>query len=337
MSRMVRRLPGTVLNDVDMAPGDVPPSQRAATDTGRPLLYCPDMPAPAAAPAPIDRLWAPRLSLSACIRAIMARDTRGAALQPEQRLNYFPATPLCSIAWTLHGSTERVLGPFPQREARLDDPREPVVARVVLTGPFNQPSVSWNPGPLHGMMLLLMPDALQSMTGLDPAIFVNRIVDANGVLPPDWCAMCEAVATATDDATRVRLIEDFLEPRWQAVRPRHGLDGHRYQDWAQGLAMRAAQSAAGRSLRQVERRIKQWAGQPMRELQGIGRIERAFFEVMAAEAEDRLHWAELAADCGYADQSHLSRVTRRMTGFSPEELRRRIHGEAAFWAYRLWQ
>lgn len=40
--------------------------------------------------------------------------------------------------------------------------------------------------------------------------------------------------------------------------------------------------------------------------------------------------------CHYANQSHLCRETRRLTGFSPDELRRRIHGDEGFWLYRLW-
>jgi AraC-like DNA-binding protein len=286
--------------------------------------------------AALNRLWTPRLSLSACVRGVMTRDTRGVALSAEQRFNYFPASPLCSISWWLDGCSERVLGPFPERPARLDDPRVPIEGRIVLAGPFNGPSVSWNTGPGHGMMLLLMPDALHLLTGLDPAAFLNRLVDASEVLPPEWHAMCEAIATEADDATRVRRLQDFLEPRWDAVRPKHALAGHRYHDWAQGLAMRAAQTSVGSSLRQLERRVKLWAGQPMRELQGISRLERAFFDAIAADGAGRLSWADVAADCGYADQSHFTRTTRRMTGFSPAELHRRIHEEEGFWAYRVW-
>lgn len=284
----------------------------------------------------LNRLWTPRLSLSACVRGVMARDTRGVVLSPEQRFNYFPATPLCSISWWLVGCSERVLGPFPERPARLDDPRAPIEGRFVLGGPFNGPSVSWTAGPVHGMMLLLMPDALHLLTGLDPSAFLNRLVDVRGVLPPEWVAMCEAVAAEADDAARVRRLQDFLEPRWEAVRPRQAMAGHRYHDWAQGLAMRAAQTSVGSSLRQLERRVKLWAGQPMRELQGISRLERAFFDAIAADDAGRLSWAEVAADCGYADQSHLTRTTRRMTGFSPAELHRRIGEDEAFWAYRVW-
>jgi AraC-like DNA-binding protein len=291
---------------------------------------------PATPSSSVNRLWLPRLSLTGCVRGVITRDTRHAGLLPTQNFNYFPATPLCSISWWIHGCSERVLGPFPERAATLDDPRERIGPRVVLGGPFSQPSTSWNPGPMQGVMLMLMPDALQLMTGFDPATHLNRFSDAHESLPPEWGELCEAVLADPDDATRVRRIEAFLEPRWAAVRPRQVLAGHRYQDWAQGLALRAAQTAAGTSLRQLERRIKLWAGQPMRELQGVSKIERAFFDAVTADDAGRLNFAAVAADAGYADQAHLTRATRRMTGFAPADLNRRIHGDESFWAYRVW-
>jgi AraC-like DNA-binding protein len=217
----------------------------------------------------------------------------------------------------------------------LDDPREPIKARVVLGGPFSVPSASWNLGPMQGLMLLLTPDALQLMCGFDPASHLNRLTDAREVLPHDWWALCEQVLAEPDDASRIRRIEDFIEPRWMAVRPGHVL-AHRYHDWTQGLALRAARSGPGLSLRQLERRVKLWAGQPMRELQGVSRLERAFYEVVAAEERGALSFAAVAAESGYADQSHFTRVTRRMTGFAPAELKRRIRTEEPFWAYRAW-
>ena len=47
-------------------------------------------------------------------------------------------------------------------------------------------------------------------------------------------------------------------------------------------------------------------------------------------------WAEVAVGAGYADQSHLCRVTRRITGFTPQALYDGILREEAFWAYRIW-
>jgi AraC-like DNA-binding protein len=276
----------------------------------------------------VDRLWLPRLSLTACVRGVMSRDTRGVELNDTQRLNRFPASPLCSLSWWFHGESR--LLPFGEPPG----PGERMPGRFVFGGPHRVPTQSWCPGPAHAMMLVLLPDALHHLVGLDAERWVNRIVDAAEVLPPDWLVMCEEVQAAPDDAQRVRLIEDFLDPRWQAARPVQAMAAHRYADWAQGLALRAATSAPGRSLRQVERRIKQWAGQPMRELRGIARAEKAFFEALAAAPE--ADWAGIAAEGGYADQSHLCRETRRLTGFSPAELRRLIAEDESFWAYRLW-
>jgi AraC-like DNA-binding protein len=340
---MLRGRPRPVLNEDDIAGPSPRPArplpytgadQSAAARRALPMNAVADPAAPIS--TAVNRVWLPRASLASCVRGIMTRDTRHAGLTPQQNFNYFPASPLCSINWWIHGRSERVLGPFPARPATLDDPREPMAARVMLGGPFNAPSASWNAGPMQGVMLLFMPDALQLMTGFDPAAHLNRLSDVRETLPPHWCAMCEQVLAEPDDAARVRCIEDFLEPRWAAVRPRQALAAHRYHDWAQGLAMRAAQSSAGASLRQVERRIKLWAGQPMRELQGVSRLERAFFDGVAAEEAGRLNFAELAAGSGYADQAHLTRVTRRLTGFAPAELNRRIHAEEPFWAYRAW-
>ena len=281
-----------------------------------------------------NHLWTPRLSLASCIRAVMARSTIGADLSPAQRLNYFPASPLCGISWLFTGRSECVVDRrFP---VELDAPRRELAGTMHFSGPHERPSATWNPGPAHGMMLMLMPDAVRLLTGIDPARWLDEIVDAREVLPADWIAMCDTVQHAADDTTRVQVIQDFLEPRWQAARPATPMNAGRYLDWAQGLAMRAALSAPGRSLRQTERRIKQWAGQPMRELLGAGRAERAFFAALTADREGHVDWAGIAAQEGYADQSHLCRVTRRITGFSPEALRGRIAEDESFWAYRLW-
>ena len=76
----------------------------------------------------------------------------------------------------------------------------------------------------------------------------------------------------------------------------------------------------------------------MRELRGFGRAENAFFEVLAqSESGAKPQWAELAETSGYADQSHFCRETRRITGFSPEELFRRVTEDENFWSYRLWE
>jgi AraC-like DNA-binding protein len=280
--------------------------------------------------APSTRLWLPPLALAGCVRAVMLRDTRGRTLDAVQRENYFPATPLVSLFWWTEGSSEWLATPgfsVPPPERRH--------APVLFGGPFTLPSHTRNPGEMSAFKLLMLPDAFTALTGIALERHVNRIVDACELLPADWCDWARAMSAAADDGARLQLLEAFLLPRWQALgteRP-----GHRYAAWTEALAVRAATSAAGRSLRQLERRIKAWAGVPMRELRAVSRAETAFYAVAAAQDPPGFNWADIAAEADYADQSHLCRETRRLTGFSPEELRRRMQAEEAFWAYRLWR
>ncbi|WP_394790528.1 helix-turn-helix domain-containing protein [Rhodoferax sp.] len=274
-------------------------------------------------------LIAPSPSLAACVRAYVGRSTLGADLQPLQRLNYYPATPLCGLSWYSHG--ECYLLPTG------DDGAAPqLLPRMSFFGPQSQPTVSRNPGPAEGFMLMLMPDALHALTGVDVGALVDRSLPLHQVLDADWCAMAEAVLQADDDAARVRLIEAFIAPRWQAARQLGAVPVRSYQDWAQGLAVRALASGVGQSLRQAKRRIKAWTGQTLRQLQGRSRAEAVFFQAREAGAAGAVDWADLAAGSGYADQSHFCREARRVTGMSPEVLRRRMQEDESFWIYRIW-
>jgi hypothetical protein len=68
--------------------------------------------------------------------------------------------------------------------AGLDDARQPLPARIMFSGPHNRPSASWNPGPVHGMMLMLMPDALRLLFRSAMAISMKSGRRWEG--PPRW-------------------------------------------------------------------------------------------------------------------------------------------------------
>lgn len=328
MVHMVPPCESPVLNEIDIAPGLhsrrmatlVPPSDRHPQGL-----------------IPSGQLWLPRASLAACVRGTMVRSTLGYSLTDEQRINRFPATPLCSLSWWFQGRSEALVPDRPDSTPGLHSPREAYPGRWVLAGPQTRPSASYCATPTHAMMVMFMPDALHQLTGIEPESLTDRLVDAQSMLPRDWIAMCEDVQHQPDDAARMDCLEAFLEPRWQACRPTHLLPTQRYGDWALHLAQRAAMSAPGRSLRQLERRIKRWAGLPLRELRGFGKAEQAFFDTIAAEAaQGSVKWADVAAGAGFSDQSHLCRVTRRITGYAPQALYDGIYGDESFWAYRIW-
>lgn len=279
-----------------------------------------------------SHLWLPRASLSTCARAVISRDTRGVSLSEAQRYNHFPVSPLASITWHFSGSGLLLDAGCPADPASGRTP----IGELAFCGPFVQPTISWNPGPVHAMVLLLLPDALATLTGIDPGAYLGRVVPAESVLDAEWMAMCRQVQAAADDGQRAALIETFLEARWQRLRPDAASPTRRYSDWLGRMTLRAGTSGLGRSLRQIERRIKQWTGRPLRELRGLSRSENAFYDAVLALRAGQVDWSEVANNSGYADQSHLCRQTRAVTGFPPEELRRRIFSDETFWVYRLW-
>lgn len=277
-----------------------------------------------------SELWIPRPALASCVRGMIARDTRGVVLSTEQRCNRFPAAPTCALLWYLQGSAELL---WPGAEATS---RGTPIAPVTLCGPFSRPTVSVNPGPVHAFMVLLMPDALTRLTGLDLAPLVDRIVPVEQVFDAPWLDLCQAVADAPDDEQRVARVAAFLLPRWRDLRPQAPFSSHRLADWAHSLALHAATSGLGRSLRQAQRRLERWTGSTYRELRCLGRSERSFFHGVAAYRSGRVDWAQVAEESGYADQSHLTRECRRITGLPPAQLLQRVADDESYWVYRLW-
>ena len=98
------------------------------------------------------------------------------------------------------------------------------------------------------------------------------------------------------------------------------------------IATAASLSGPGRSLRAAERRLRRWTGQSRQTVNLFSRIE----EVHALAARDPdAAGAEIAAKAGFSDQSHMGRAVKRVTGFPPGHLNRRIAQDEAFWCYRL--
>src|SRR5215475_4364390 len=68
---------------------------------------------------------------------------------------------------------------------------------------------------------------------------------------------------------------------------------------------------------------------------GVGRGGGGLL-LAAHSTQLRVNWASIAAEAGYADQSHLCRELRRYTGFSPQQLWRCLPNEEDLWVYKAW-
>ena len=88
---------------------------------------------------PSGELWLPRPSLTACVRAAIARNTVGHTLSDAQRINRFPASPLCSLSWWFEGRSEALVAERPDAMPTEHSPREAYPGRWVLAEKSNYP------------------------------------------------------------------------------------------------------------------------------------------------------------------------------------------------------
>ena len=71
------------------------------------------------------------------------------------------------------------------------------------------------------------------------------------------------------------------------------------------------------SRRQLERDFGQWLGTSPRHLSQVARVQ-----AVSRKAQVGASLADIAADVGFADQAHMSRVVRQLTGLTPQRFTR---------------
>ena len=274
-------------------------------------------------------LLMPRSGLSGCISAAIVRDTRAKPLSALERFNHFPATPLVSLTFVLEGETRLVPNGGGIDEAAIAPP----FPQIAVMGPQSRPVTSWNPGPVHAISIGFYPDAWASIVQKPLA---EPLLDSR-LEPPSWCrTFFEQGARATNIHEFWDAFQSAVAPHWTNARDhggnhslsRAGLIG----DWSRSLATRAMLSASGKSARSLERRIRRWTGQNQRSLAFYAQVEELHKRIVRNGSSDL---AGIAHEAGYADQSHMGRAVKRLTGFSPERLNRLIDSHESFWCYRL--
>jgi len=269
---------------------------------------------------PISQLILPPRDLASCIAGCLYRNTLGVDLRDEERLNYFPASPLYAASVMLSGELHVADTLVPLQGLK----RTPKSPRYLYAAPKAEPHMSWSPGPIEGFTVAFFPDAWHTLGGV-----------ADGTPPESVRHALTQFGDVATDAAWTRFWAEMQEA-WDAAQQKAGVQRWRGSDrikaWTYHLLGRAAQTGTGKSLRSMQRRVRRWTGQDIQTLNFFSRIEDLHHLV----AQDpNTPPADLAAEAGFSDQSHMGRDLKRATGFSPVQLNRRILQDEAFWCYRL--
>lgn len=177
------------------------------------------------------------------------------------------------------------------------------------------------------------PGATRAVFGCD----ASELRDAD----PELRAVCGRSASAVDelsvtddtDAKRAALerwARDRLEARLDrdalVLRAAHALVADA------DLTVAALADALGWSARRLHREITATCGYGPKLLQRIVRLQRALrLARRRAMTNRRPTLAMLALDAGYADQAHMTRDFRDLTGFTPRELLARPGADVGGW------
>lgn len=188
----------------------------------------------------------------------------------------------------------------------------------------------------------LWPGAAASLLGVEAGTVRDAVVPAMKVVPPIWTRdLAERVAQIPDGKKeleeRERLAAGRLDEAW-AERAECAAPLDRQVMQAVFLLLRSRgeepvarlAAAVGLSSRHFRRRFRAAVGLTPKELARLRRV-RSSAAGMVRGGPNAETWVGLAADHGYADQSHLVREYRSLLGLTPTGFRRHVrrieHGE----------
>lgn len=178
-----------------------------------------------------------------------------------------------------------------------------------LVGPTTAPEIAHLPAGTTIRGLRLRPGSVRAALGIPAGELRAQ------VLPLEDVVGRAASKLLTRAAFRDRKAAAALQNRWAESDPR--IDsviaelGKACTPDIDDVA-----TAAGLSGRHLRRLVVEHAGIGPKELQRVQRLHRF---LRAAETSDS-SLADLAAQLGYADQAHLTRDVKRLTGLTPAEL-----------------
>ncbi|RZS39030.1 helix-turn-helix protein [Herbihabitans rhizosphaerae] len=192
--------------------------------------------------------------------------------------------------------------------------------RNAVTGLRDRPmTLIEAPGRTCGITVGLTPAGAHAVLGVPLAELANTNVDLVEVLGVRAHRLIERLGAADCWAERFRLLDEQLVA-WVRDGPRLAVPV--YAAWARltGTAGRtridALAEEIGWTRQHLGTRFRQQIGLAPKTVARVARLHRAATLIAMPDAPS---WSEIAHRCGYADQAHLNRDFRELTGSTPSD------------------
>jgi AraC-like DNA-binding protein len=192
-------------------------------------------------------------------------------------------------------------------------------ARVI--GPMTCAIVTPPGGQTCTVGVRFRPGAATHLLGVSARELRNETAPAADVWGADGRSLDARLAEAGDARSAIGAIEAELEsrvPRTRVPDPRVAQAVATLRAAGGELPIPAVGARVGISERQLERLFDEHVGYGPKVFARVVRLERATKGIARSRARGSIaSWARFAVDCGYADQAHLVREFRALTGLTP--------------------
>ena len=185
-------------------------------------------------------------------------------------------------------------------------------------GPVAAPVMLTFRGHMDGLSVTLRPGAAAAVLGVPPAEIAGSMVALGDLWGDD---ALEQIAQAPTDAARVALLQRALQQRLRVHDPSvaQRQAAHAVKLIAEAGGRRALRDVAG-AVGVGERRLQQIFRAEVGLSPGVwSRLARLHACLRALRRLQAPHWAGLALDAGFYDQSHLVNEFRSLCGLTPRQ------------------
>jgi len=202
--------------------------------------------------------------------------------------------------------------------ARIGDDGHPSLQPgSFVVGPMSRPISIAPTGPVRTLGVRFRPGGAGETLGVPLETLADAAASAEELWGAAGRRIEDAVGNAPNDAVRRTVIEDFIESRLARSRAADPRLASAVGEVLAGRGRRPVADVARRAgwgRRQLERAFRAGVGVTPKTLSRVIRFQNL---LRVAGRASGASWADLAARCGYADQSHLVRDFRELAGVTP--------------------
>jgi AraC-like DNA-binding protein len=177
----------------------------------------------------------------------------------------------------------------------------------------------------------IRPGAVRSVFGFHADVLLDRGVLLSDVAPGAR-RLHEHLSASENLDARHALLEDWVRSARVSTRDAEVIEACRLLAMAPASVVGAVARRVGWNERKLHRQFKAAVGYGPKHFQRIMRVQRS----IRLAADGRLGLADIAQAAGYADQPHMTRDFRDITGFSAKTGLAVAHSEVSAWLDADW-